>query len=229
MLGGILFASTQGSGLDCYAKQWRLFADITNDAGTAAVTAQRSGLLWVASVVAVAGGLLAEPTLQPLPLHALYCKLYCKMSALPLCAGMALELASPLLPGAFLLLACLGSVARAVTGVAGGATRMALTQHFAQRQNGADIAAKEGSQASNCPGCLIGRLSRHSTLPACPCLHRACFCLPVPASCLLLPPLPASACRPVDAASPVFAQRPPASSPALHCAALPCAARRRLL
>lgn len=42
--------------------------------------------------------------------------------------GLALELASPLLPGAFLLLACLGSICRAVTGVAGGATRMALTQ-----------------------------------------------------------------------------------------------------
>ena len=63
-------------------------------------------------------------------------------------AGLALELASPLLPRAFLLLACLGSLARAVTGVAGGATRMALTQHFALRRNAADIAAKEGSQAS---------------------------------------------------------------------------------
>lgn len=61
-------------------------------------------------------------------------------------AGLALELASPLLPRAFLLLACLGSVARAVTGVAGGATRHALTQHFALQRNTADIAAKEGSQ-----------------------------------------------------------------------------------
>lgn len=33
MVGGILFASTQGSGLDCYAKQWRLFADVMNDVG----------------------------------------------------------------------------------------------------------------------------------------------------------------------------------------------------
>jgi hypothetical protein len=32
-------------------------------------------------------------------------------------AGMALELASPLYPPAFLLLACLGSIARAITGV----------------------------------------------------------------------------------------------------------------
>ena len=48
------------------------------------------------------------------------------------------------------MLACLGSVARAVTGVAGGATRMALTQHFALRRNAADIAAKEGSQVRGC-------------------------------------------------------------------------------
>ena len=85
---------------------------------------------------------------------------------------MALELASPLLPGAFLPLACLGSVARAVTGVAGGATRMALTQHFAQRQNGADIAAKEGSQARSrdlpCPvlPCHLCRAHMASVRPA---------------------------------------------------------------
>jgi hypothetical protein len=59
---------------------------------------------------------------------------------------MAIELASPLFPQAFLLLACLGSVARAVTGVAGGATRTALTLHFARQRNAADISAKEGSQ-----------------------------------------------------------------------------------
>jgi hypothetical protein len=33
MLGGILFASYQGSGLDSYAKQWRIFADCLNDLG----------------------------------------------------------------------------------------------------------------------------------------------------------------------------------------------------
>lgn len=62
--------------------------------------------------------------------------------------GMTLELLSPLVPGAFLPLACAGSLARAVTGVAGGATRFALTQHFALRRNAADVAAKEGSQVS---------------------------------------------------------------------------------
>jgi hypothetical protein len=56
---------------------------------------------------------------------------------------MALELASPFFPSAFLLLMSAGSILRSMTGVAGGATRAALTQHFALRRNAADIAAKE--------------------------------------------------------------------------------------
>ena len=68
------------TGLDSYAKQWRLFADVAND------------------------------------------------------AGMTLELlAGQFGPSAFLVLACLASMCRAMVGVAGGATRMALTQHFAQQ------------------------------------------------------------------------------------------------
>jgi hypothetical protein len=59
---------------------------------------------------------------------------------------MTLELASPFFPSAFLLLMSAGSVLRSMTGVAGGATRAALTQHFALRRNAADIAAKEQSQ-----------------------------------------------------------------------------------
>lgn len=46
----------------------------------------------------------------------------------------------------FLAFACAGSVARSLCGCAAGATRAALTQHFARRANAADIAAKEGSQ-----------------------------------------------------------------------------------
>ncbi|PNH02871.1 hypothetical protein TSOC_011118, partial [Tetrabaena socialis] len=93
MLGGIVFAFLEGSSFDSCAKQWRLFADITND------------------------------------------------------LGMTMELASPLLPRAmFLPIACFGSIARSVTGVAGGATRAALTQHFALRNNAADVSAKEQSQ-----------------------------------------------------------------------------------
>jgi hypothetical protein len=105
MLGGIAFAHAQGSGFDGCAKQWRLFADVTND------------------------------------------------------LAMALDLASPLFPKAFLLMACLGSLARAMTSVAGGATRAALTQHFARSSGrAADVAAKEQSQetAVTIVGMLIG-------------------------------------------------------------------------
>lgn len=60
--------------------------------------------------------------------------------------GLTIELAAPAFPSFFLGLACAASICRAITGMAGGATRMALTQHFALQGNAADIAAKEGSQ-----------------------------------------------------------------------------------
>ncbi|KAE8023142.1 hypothetical protein FH972_008882 [Carpinus fangiana] len=60
--------------------------------------------------------------------------------------GMLMDLVSPLFPSAFVLVVCLGSLSRSFTGVASGATRAALTQHFALQSNAADISAKEGSQ-----------------------------------------------------------------------------------
>ena len=50
------------------------------------------------------------------------------------------------------------SVARSLTGVAAGATRAAMTQHFARAGNAADIAAKEGSQetCTTLLGMLLG-------------------------------------------------------------------------
>lgn len=60
--------------------------------------------------------------------------------------GLLVELAAPLVPSFFLPMACFGAVCRSITGVAGGATRMALTQHFSLHGNAADISAKEGSQ-----------------------------------------------------------------------------------
>mmetsp|Transcript_46548 Transcript_46548/g.118804 ORF Transcript_46548/g.118804 Transcript_46548/m.118804 type:complete len:467 (-) Transcript_46548:50-1450(-) len=109
MMGGILFASSQGPLLDAHAKQWRLFADCINN------------------------------------------------------AGLALELASPLFPAHFLLLACLGSIARALCGVAAGATRAAMTQHFARGRNAADVSAKEGSQetATTLVGMVVGMATTH--------------------------------------------------------------------
>jgi hypothetical protein len=63
-----------------------------------------------------------------------------------------LELAAPLYPRFFMLFVCAGSVSRALTGVAAGATRASMTQHFAVAGNAADIAAKEGSQV--CDACV---------------------------------------------------------------------------
>ncbi|KAM3203394.1 protein root UVB sensitive 3 [Capsicum annuum] len=60
--------------------------------------------------------------------------------------GMLMDLVSPLFPSAFVFIVCIGSLSRSFTGVASGATRAALTQHFALENNAADIAAKEGSQ-----------------------------------------------------------------------------------
>ncbi|KAJ9512033.1 hypothetical protein QJQ45_004588 [Haematococcus lacustris] len=79
--------------------------------------------------------------------------------------GMALELASPFFPSAFLVMACTASIARSVTGVVGGATRAALTQHFALRGNAADVSAKETSQetATTLVGMALGMVFTRAT------------------------------------------------------------------
>lgn len=71
---------------------------------------------------------------------------------------MALDLASPLVPGGFMLLASLGSVSRAMVGMSAGATGAALTQHFACGRNAADISAKADSRerATSIIGSLLG-------------------------------------------------------------------------
>ncbi|KAL2667126.1 hypothetical protein AAZV13_01G051600 [Glycine max] len=80
-------------------------------------------------------------------------------------AGMLMDLISPLFPSAFVFVVCLGSISRSFTGVASGATRAALTQHFALQDNAADISAKEGSQETVATmigmalGMLVARLT----------------------------------------------------------------------
>lgn len=49
-------------------------------------------------------------------------------------------------PEYLLVVLCLSALLKAVVGVAGGATRAALTLHQARRNNMADVAAKDGSQ-----------------------------------------------------------------------------------
>ncbi|CAA2997632.1 root UVB sensitive 3 [Olea europaea subsp. europaea] len=80
--------------------------------------------------------------------------------------GMLMDLVSPLFPSAFLFIVCLGSISRSFTGVASGATRAALTQHFALQDNAADISAKEGSQetVATMLGMALGMFLAHITL-----------------------------------------------------------------
>lgn len=60
--------------------------------------------------------------------------------------GHLLRLLGPLLPVPFLAVMCVSAVMMALVGVAGGATRAALTLHQARRDNMADVSAKDGSQ-----------------------------------------------------------------------------------
>ena len=61
--------------------------------------------------------------------------------------AMCLELSGPLWPSFILqFVLCIASVARSLVGVAGGATRTAITQHQAKAGNISDVAAKDGSQ-----------------------------------------------------------------------------------
>ncbi|KAL3631236.1 Protein root UVB sensitive 3 [Castilleja foliolosa] len=80
--------------------------------------------------------------------------------------GMLMDLVSPLFPSAFVFIVCLGSISRSFTGVASGATRAALTQHFALENNAADISAKEGSQetVATMIGMALGMLLARVTM-----------------------------------------------------------------
>ncbi|XP_061347311.1 protein root UVB sensitive 3-like isoform X1 [Gastrolobium bilobum] len=80
--------------------------------------------------------------------------------------GMLMDLISPLFPSAFVYIVCLGSISRSFTGVASGATRAALTQHFALQDNAADISAKEGSQetVATMIGMALGMLVARITI-----------------------------------------------------------------
>ena len=77
--------------------------------------------------------------------------------------GLTLELVAPLLrPELFLPATCLANVCRALCGVAAGATRVAVSQHFASAALGnvAEVQAKEGTQetAVELLGLLLGAL-----------------------------------------------------------------------
>lgn len=74
--------------------------------------------------------------------------------------AMLVELLAPSYPTLFVPLISLASVGKAVVGVAGGATRAALTQHQARANNTGDVSAKDGSQETlvNLIALLVGFL-----------------------------------------------------------------------
>ncbi|XP_029013995.1 RUS1 family protein C16orf58 homolog [Betta splendens] len=71
--------------------------------------------------------------------------------------AMFMEILAPYFPTCFTLIVCTAGVFKSIVGVAGGATRAALTVHQARRDNMADISAKDGSQETlvNLAGLLV--------------------------------------------------------------------------
>ncbi|XP_077397928.1 RUS family member 1 [Festucalex cinctus] len=71
--------------------------------------------------------------------------------------AMFMEILAPFFPAWFTLIVCTSGIFKSVVGVAGGATRAALTVHQARRDNMADISAKDGSQETlvNLAGLLV--------------------------------------------------------------------------
>ncbi|XP_074641058.1 RUS family member 1-like [Tubulanus polymorphus] len=60
--------------------------------------------------------------------------------------AISMDLIAPFFKNYFTAIVCFSGVCRSIVGVAGGATRAALTQHQARRNNMADVSAKDGSQ-----------------------------------------------------------------------------------
>ncbi|KAM7371910.1 hypothetical protein PAMP_009110 [Pampus punctatissimus] len=71
--------------------------------------------------------------------------------------AMFMEILAPFFPAFFTLIVCTAGIFKSIVGVAGGATRAALTVHQARRDNMADISAKDGSQETlvNLAGLLV--------------------------------------------------------------------------
>ncbi|XP_069507721.1 RUS family member 1 [Ambystoma mexicanum] len=71
-----------------------------------------------------------------------------------------MEILAPAFPTCFTIVVCIAGLCKCIVGVAGGATRAALTMHQARRDNMADVSAKDGSQETlvNLAGLLVSLL-----------------------------------------------------------------------
>ena len=177
MLAGFFLAATAAPGMDADAKRWRLCADVSNDVSlvlelVAAPLASAAAARWFRGAAREAPSSLA---------------LSFSFSLFPSSRKEDRNIAATaaekrLRAVLFALLVSLAAAARALTGVAGGATRAALTAHFCRgsgrkksendendtsnSNNAGDVAAKEGSQEAACTlvGMLLGLLlTRAST------------------------------------------------------------------
>lgn len=180
MLAGFLLAATAAPGMDADAKKWRLAADVSNDVSlvlelVAAPLASAAAMAWFRRGREQAPGRSFSPSLRwPSSSSKHYSNgNYANKSEQRLRAVL------------FTLVVALAAAARALTGVAGGATRAALTAHFCRGSgsrrreeatergddgterdsitkgsNAGDVAAKEGSQEAACTlvGMLLGLL-----------------------------------------------------------------------
>ncbi|XP_038997333.1 protein root UVB sensitive 3-like [Hibiscus syriacus] len=103
-------------------------------------------------------------------------KMWCLVADLMNDLGMLMDLLSTLFPSAFIFIVCLGSLSRSFSneicnyGVVSGATRAAITQHFALPNNAAYISFKEGNQETMATmigmalGMLLARITTENPL-----------------------------------------------------------------
>ncbi|CAN0130865.1 unnamed protein product [Ascophyllum nodosum] len=72
--------------------------------------------------------------------------------------GLTLDLVAPIFRDNFALISSLGTVCKALCGVAAGCTKTSVTSHFALKANTADLSAKENAQetAVNICGMVLG-------------------------------------------------------------------------
>lgn len=105
--------------MDCNAKFWRLIADILNDVAN-----------FLELIVPLFPPALFLPTVCSASLAKVLVR--CPRASTNMCIMKGAVVYSP----------------QAIVGTAGGATRAALVQHQARRDNMADVAAKDGSQVT---------------------------------------------------------------------------------
>lgn len=92
--------------------------------------------------------------------------------------AMFLEIMAPMYPIFFTMTVSTSNLAKCIVGVAGGATRAALTMHQARRNNMADVSAKDSSQETvvNLAGLLVSLLML-PLVSDCLSLSLGCFIL----------------------------------------------------